>query len=105
MPGSHVRIGETLKASKREAVPKIRSRGVHPPVGPSETTTSIGRRCKRGDTLSRAVLIARETLFLSFNDLVQLSRVGSPDPPGFGILAIAKSFRFHVKEFVSAVIE
>ena len=55
--------------------------------------------------MSRAVLIARETLFLSFNDLVLLSRVGSPDPPGFGILAIAKEFRFHVKEFVSAVIE
>ena len=30
LPGSRVRIGETLKASKREAVPKIRSRGGNP---------------------------------------------------------------------------
>lgn len=30
--------------------------------GPSETTTSIGRRCNRGDTLSRAVLIARSSV-------------------------------------------
>ena len=55
--------------------------------------------------MSRAVLIARETLFLSFNDLVLLSRVGSPDPPCFGTLAIAEEFRFHVKDIVSAVIE
>ena len=38
--------------------------GVQPPVGPSETTTSIGHRCKRGDALSRVVLIAREAFHL-----------------------------------------
>ena len=27
--------------------------------GPSETTTSIGRRCRGGDAYSRAILIAR----------------------------------------------
>ena len=43
-----------LKASKHEADSEIRSRR-----GPSQTTTSIGRRCKHGDMLSRAVLIAR----------------------------------------------
>ena len=30
LPGSYVRIGETLKASKREAIPKIRFRGGNP---------------------------------------------------------------------------
>ena len=45
-----------LKASKHEAGSKIRSR-----QGPSQTTTLIGRRCKCGDALSRAVLIARSS--------------------------------------------
>ena len=42
--------------------------------------TSIGRRCKRGDALSRAVLIAREAFpFISATWLL-LPRVGSPAP-------------------------
>ena len=67
--------------------------GVQPPVGPSETTTSIGRRCKRGDTLSRAVLIAREAfpLFQRFSSRC----VCSPDPSCFvteaGCLSLPKS--------------
>ena len=67
--------------------------GVQPPVGPSETTTSIGRRCKRSDALSRAVLIAREAfpLFQRFSSRC----VCSPDPSCFvteaGCLSLPKS--------------
>ena len=61
--------------------------GVQPPVGPSETTTSIGRRCKRSDALSRAVLIAREAfpLFQRFSSRC----VCSPDPSCFGTRLVA----------------
>jgi hypothetical protein len=35
-------------------------RGYKPPVGPWETTTSIGGRCRARERYSRAVLRARE---------------------------------------------
>ena len=74
--------------------------GVQPPVGPSETTTSIGRRCKRGDTLSRAVLIAREAfpLFQRFSSRC----VCSPDPSASALELVASII---AQEFVSAVLE
>ena len=61
--------------------------GVQPPVGPSETTTSIGRRCKRSDALSRAVLIAREAfpLFQRFSSRC----VCSPDPSASALELVA----------------
>ena len=43
--------------------------------------TSIGRRCKRGDALSRAILIAREAFPFFFGD-VALPRVGALVPAG-----------------------
>ena len=66
--------------------------GVQPPVGPSETTTSIGRRCKRSDALSRAVLIAREAfpLFQRFSSRC----VSSPDPSRFKTALVA----FHCRK-------
>ena len=74
--------------------------GVQPPVGPSETTTSIGRRCKRSDALSRAVLIAREAfpLFQRFSSRC----VCSPDPSCFVTEA---GCLFTANKFVSAVLE
>ena len=61
--------------------------GVQPPVGPSETTTSIGRRCKCSDALSRAVLIAREAfpLFQRFSSRC----VCSPDPSASALELVA----------------
>ena len=58
--GSYVRKRETLKASKREAPPKMRLPWGQPPEGPFETRTSIGHRCKRRKVLSQVILIARE---------------------------------------------
>ena len=74
--------------------------GVQPPVGPSETTTSIGHRCKRGDALSRVVLIAREAfpLFQRFSSRC----VCSPDPSASALELVAS---ITADKFVSAVLE
>ena len=50
-PGSYVRKGETLKASKRETPRKTRS-PVRKNEGSWKTTRSIGRVCKTGNRLS-----------------------------------------------------
>ena len=60
-PGSYVRKGETLKASKRETLHKMRSPGtVRLSKGSWKMTRLIGRVCKRGEALSLPILISRE---------------------------------------------
>ena len=51
-----------LKASKRETRPKIRfpRPSQEGPEGPRKTTGLIGRKCKRREAFSEAVLIVRE---------------------------------------------
>ena len=51
-PGSYVRKGETLKASKRETHLEMRSPWTQVPKGSKQTTSSIGRVWKRGNTFS-----------------------------------------------------
>ena len=49
---SYVRKGETLKASKRETLLKMRSPWASAPEGSWKTTTLIGRECKHGNMFS-----------------------------------------------------
>ena len=51
-PGSYVRKGETLKASKRETHRKMKSPACLASEGSWKTTRSIGRVCKAGNRLS-----------------------------------------------------
>ena len=76
--------------------------GVQPPVGPSETTTSIGHRCKRGDALSRVVLIAREAfhLFQRFS-----SRPREQPGPAWSFSEHPRIAYPTAEVFVSAVLE
>jgi hypothetical protein len=50
--GSYVRKGETLNASKRETHLEMSSPWEQSPEGSTQTTSSIGRVWKRGNTFS-----------------------------------------------------
>ena len=65
-PRSYVRDGYALKASKRQASPKTRSPPSQDGEGGWKTTTSIGRRCTRGDALSQPILIAHRLAVTNF---------------------------------------
>ena len=59
-PGSYVRTGEPLNASKRETPPKMNApESFETPEGPWQTTTWIGGRWTRRKACSRPVLIDR----------------------------------------------
>ena len=86
-PDSHVRTGEALNASKREAAPKmsVPTGWAYPPSleGPQQMTGLLGRTCTRGNALSLPLLMAvrlGSLLFATREQLQQRRVIGLARP-------------------------